>query len=142
MTEKFTNRALQKERLQKKNQLEGNHFKQKSDLKKQELKMYKLELEKNTSTEQANILLARIARAESAIAKLKNQLKIRGFTEKRGRPKKEVGSTYKEQRKKFTAHLQLDTYEYLQQLKKQRTINNISAFLDELVTNYQKKNSE
>lgn len=49
---------------------------------------------------------------------------------------------YQEQRKKFTAHLQLRTVEYLQQLKTSGNILNISAFLDDLVSEHEKKNSE
>ena len=79
---------------------------------------------------------------QRVIIKIQIELQKKGVTEKRDRPRKESSTTYKEQRKKFTAHLQLSTVEYLQQLKNNGSINNISAFLDELVAEHQKKNSE
>lgn len=84
----------------------------------------------------------KLNRCNSAIAKVSSRLKNLGVEEKRGRPKKADGERYQEQRKKFTAHLQPSTIEYLQQLKANGSINSISEFLDELIESHQKKNNE
>ena len=82
----------------------------------------------------------RLERNQNAIIKLLSRLKNLGVIEKRGRPKKAEGTHYQEKRKKFTAHLLPQTVEYLQTLKTNGSISNISSFLDELVTEHQKKN--
>lgn len=82
----------------------------------------------------------RLERNESICHKISSRLKSLGVPEKRGRPKKAEGEHYQEQRKKFTAHLQPDSVAYLQALKAAGTISNISAFLDELIAEHQKKN--
>ena len=92
--------------------------------------------------EEKKLYSLKLDRCDSAIAKISSRLKNLGVVEKRGRPKKADGERYQEQRKKFTAHLQMDTLEYLKQLKTNGFITNISAFLDELVAEHQKKNSE
>lgn len=99
-----------------------------------QLKHAQSEQEKRTFT-------FRLERNQNTTVKILNRLKSLGVTEKRGRPKKAEGEHYQEQRKKFTAHLQLDTVAYLQALKAAGTIANISAFLDELVVEHQKMNS-
>jgi len=68
------------------------------------------------------------------------RLKNLDYTEKKGRPKKELADTYKANRVKFTAHLQKENMDYVQQLKENGTIPNISAFLDELIAQHQKNN--
>lgn len=83
----------------------------------------------------------RLEHNQNATVKILSRLKSLGVTEKRGRPKKAEGEHYQEQRKKFTAHLHPQTVEYLHTLKTDGSISNISAFLDELVAEHQKKNS-
>lgn len=99
-----------------------------------QLQLAQTEQEKRTYT-------FRIKRNESISMKILSRLKSLGVQEKRGRPKKAEGEHYQEQRKKFTAHLQPDSVDYLKALKAAGTISNISAFLDELIAEHQKKNS-
>lgn len=82
----------------------------------------------------------RLERNKNVTEKTLSRLKNLGVTEKRGRPKKTTEERYQAKRKKFTAHLQPETVVYLQSLKANGSIPNISAFLDELVTEHQKKN--
>lgn len=111
-------------------------------VKKQEQQEVQKQLLQTNRIEEQQILTMKLNRCESAIAKISSRLKNLGLEEKRGRPKKADGERYQEQRKKFTAHLQMDTFDYLQQLKTNGAISNISAFIDELVAEHQKKNSE
>ena len=111
-------------------------------VKKQERQQLKLQLQNATTMEEKRLYSVKLDRCNSAIAKISSRLKNLGVEEKRGRPKKATGEHYQEQRKKFTAHLQLHTVEYLQQLKTSGNISNISAFLDDLVSEHEKKNSE
>lgn len=111
-------------------------------VKKQEQLQLQKQLHETHSIEEKRILTMKLDRCESAIAKISSRLKNLGVEEKRGRPKKAEGERYQEQRKKFTAHLQMNTVDYLQGLKASGTITNISAFIDELVAEHQKKNSE
>lgn len=131
-----------KEQLEKNQQLAIQHMQQSLADKKQELQGYKLAFTNAETEQEQKTLQFRMEHTQRIIIKIQNELQKKGVVEKRGRPKKESGTTYKEQRKKFTAHLQLATVEYLQQLKNNGSINNISAFLDELVAEHQKKNSE
>ncbi|MEK4712064.1 hypothetical protein [Sporosarcina sp. FSL K6-5500] len=84
-------------------------------------------------------LQARIHFQEQQITTILGRLKNAGYTDKRGRPKKEVADTYKANRVKFTAHLQKEQMDYVQQLKKEGTIPNISAFLDELIEQHRQQ---
>lgn len=111
-------------------------------VKKQEQQELQKQLLQTSNIEENRILTLKLDRCESAITKISSRLKNLGIEEKRGRPKKADGERYQEQRKKFTAHLQMDTLDYLQQLKANGAIANISAFVDELVAEHQKKNSE
>lgn len=111
-------------------------------LKKQEQLQLQKQLLETNSVEEKRIITMKLDRCESALAKISSRLKNLGVVEKRGRPKKADGERYQEQRKKFTAHLQMDTVDYLHQLKANGAIANISAFIDELVAEHQKKNSE
>jgi len=111
-------------------------------IKKQEqLQLQKLLLE-TPSIEEKRVITMKLDRCERALAKISSRLKNLGVVEKRGRPKKAEGERYQEQRKKFTAHLQIDKLNYLQELKASGAIPNISAFIDTLVAEHQKKNSE
>lgn len=85
-------------------------------------------------------LKARIRFQEQQITNILSRLKNAGHAEKRGRPKKEAADTYKANRVKFTAHLQKEQMDYVQQLKEEGTIPNISTFLDELIEQHQKNN--
>lgn len=111
-------------------------------MKKQERQQLQLQLQNAITMEEKRLYSVKLDRCNSAIAKISRRLKNLGVEEKRGRPKKATGEHYQEQRKKFTAHLQLHTVEYLQQLKTSGNISNISAFLDDLVSEHEKKNSE
>jgi len=115
------------------------HLQQNLANKKKELLDYKQSLANAKTENEQKTFQFRIEHTQRVIIKIQIELEKKGVTEKRGRPKKEEGTTYKEQRKKFTAHLQLFTIEYLQQLKANGTISNISAFLDELVAEHEKK---
>lgn len=68
--------------------------------------------------------------------KLKAKLSGLGYTDGRGRPKKQDSEKYTSSRSKFTAMLLSENLDYLQELKKAKKIKNISAFLDELIDNY------
>lgn len=131
-----------KEQLEKNQQLAIQHMQQRLADKKRQMQNYKREFATADTEQKQKTLQFRIDHTQRVIIKIQNELQKKGVVEKRGRPKKESGTTYKEQRKKFTAHLQLSTVEYLQQLKGNGSISNISAFLDELVAEHQKKNSE
>lgn len=62
------------------------------------------------------------------------KLKAAGVqVEKRGRPKKDPSEAYKQTHVKFTAMLKPENLEYLKRLKENGNIDNISAFLDELI---------
>lgn len=135
-------KTYRKEKMEKHQQHAIQHLQQNLANKKQELHGYKRSLANAATETEKKSFQFRIEHTQRVIIKIQNELQKKGVTEKRGRPKKEEGTTYKEQRKKFTAHLQLTTIDYLQQLKANCTISNISAFLDELVTEHEKKNSE
>lgn len=109
--------------------------------KKEERKELENQLHYAESELVKRVYISRLERNQSATVKLLSRLKNLGVVEKRGRPKKAEGERYQEQRKKFTAHLQPETVAYLQQLKADGSISNISAFIDELVAGHQKKNS-
>lgn len=111
-------------------------------IKKQEQRELQKQLLQTNTIEEKRILTMKLDRCNNSIAKISSRLKNLGVEEKRGRPKKADGERYQEQRKKFTAHLQMDIFDYLQQLKSSGAISNISAFIDELVAEHQKKNSE
>ena len=110
--------------------------------KKQERHQLQQQSLQAVTVEEKRLYSMKLDRCNSAITKILSRLKNLGVEEKRGRPKKATGEHYQEQRKKFTAHLQLNTIDYLQQLKTNGKIPNISAFLDELVAAHEKKNSE
>ena len=127
-----------KEQLEKNQQLAIQHMKQNLDDKKQELQTYKRAFAKADTEQEQKTLQFRMEHTQRVIIKIQNELQKKGVVEKEV-DQKESGTTYKEQRKKFTAHLQLSTLEYLQQLKTNGSISNISAFLDELVAEHQKE---
>ncbi|WP_105618638.1 hypothetical protein [Vallitalea okinawensis] len=64
---------------------------------------------------------------------LQRKLSELGFKDNRGRPKKMPEDKYAANRTKFTAMLNTDNLDYIKQLKSDGQINNISAFLDELI---------
>lgn len=65
---------------------------------------------------------------------LTQKLKATGVqVEKRGRPKKEPSEAYKQTHVKFTAMLKPGNLDYLKRLKDSGSIDNISAFLDDLI---------
>lgn len=59
---------------------------------------------------------------------------------KRGRPKKINKKNYSDTHMKFTAMLAPENFIYLKQLKQDKKITNISAFLDTLIEKYAKDN--
>lgn len=109
--------------------------------KKEDRKELEYQLLHAKSDQEKRTYTFRLERNQNATIKLLSRLKNLGVIEKRGRPKKAEGTHYQEKRKKFTAHLLPQTVEYLQTLKNNGSISNISAFLDDLVTEHQKKNS-
>jgi hypothetical protein len=71
---------------------------------------------------------------EKKKAVLNQKLKGAGVqVEKRGRPKKDPSEAYKQTHVKFTAMLKPENLDYLKRLKENGNIDNISAFLDELI---------
>lgn len=108
--------------------------------KKKECKELVLSIKLEESEQKKKLYTFRLERTEQLIVKISNRLKNLGITENRGRPKKAVGEHYQEQRKKFTAHLQPETWTYVQSLKASGSISNISAFLDEVIAEHQKMN--
>src|SRR4051812_43527144 len=106
-----------KEQMEKHQQQVIQHLQQNLANKKQELHDYQKSLDRAETEAEQKTFQFRIEHTQRVIIKIQNELQKKGVTEKRGRPKKETGTTYKEQRKKFTAHLQLTTIDYLQQLK-------------------------
>lgn len=134
--------ANRKERLEKQQQQVIKHLQQNLITKKQELLDYKHALANAQTEAEQKTFQFRMDYTQRVILKIQQELQKKGVTEKRGRPKKEAGTTYKAQRKKFTAHLQLATIDYLQLLKANGTISNVSAFLDELVAAHKKRNSD
>lgn len=108
-------------------------------VKKQEQLQLQKQLHEIHSIEEKRVITMKLDRCESAITKISSRLKNLGVEEKRGRPKKANGERYQEQRKKFTAHLQVDTVDYLHLLKANGAIANISAFIDELIVEHKKR---
>lgn len=131
-----------KEQSEKYQLLAIQHLQQNLMNKKQELLEHQQALVNASTEAEQKTFQFRIDHTQRVILKIQSELHKKGIVEKRGRPKKAAGTTYKEQRKKFTAHLQLTTIDYLQHLKANGHITNISAFLDELVATHEKKNSE
>ncbi|RKQ12139.1 hypothetical protein [Ureibacillus endophyticus] len=125
--------------LKKQNEMKIVQLTQSLQQKKTEQKQLQEQLTQAQNIQEIQLYTARLQRAERSISSISSRLKNLGVTEKRGRPKKEASERYQDQRKKFTAHLQPETVEYLKTLKADGIISNISAFLDDLVAEYQKK---
>ncbi|KAB7666036.1 hypothetical protein [Bacillus sp. B1-b2] len=106
-----------------------------------QLKGYRVSLIKEESDLERKRLNHKIILLNQRRKGLKERLKQLGYEDKRGRPKKIEADTYKGQRIKFTAHLLPKNMEYLKQLKESKKIDNISAFLDELIQSNRKKGS-
>lgn len=104
-----------------------------------QLKEYKVALVREGSELERKRLNHKIILLDQRRQWLKDRLIQLGYKDKRGRPKKITGDTYKGQRIKFTAHLLPENMEYLKQLKEIGTVDNISAYLDELIQLDRKK---
>ena len=104
------------------------------------IKQFKQQLAQATLPKQQKQLEFRLQQQRKIEEVILGRLKKLNYTEKRGRPKKEVVDTYKANRVKFTAHLQKDHMIYVKQLQANGQIQNISAFLDELIADHQKNN--
>lgn len=104
------------------------------------IRSFKEQLQQTTFPKQRELLLKQIIRQEQALASILGRLKNAGYTEKRGRPKKEPEHSYKGSRIKFTAHLLPEQLHYMKQLQADGHIDNISAFLNTLIAEHQKKN--
>ncbi|WP_342533892.1 hypothetical protein MHB40_03175 [Lysinibacillus sp. FSL K6-0057] len=107
---------------------------------KQNLLDFKQQLAATNNSALHKQLEKRIHFQEQQMTNILGRLKNAGYVEKRGRPKKEVADTYKANHIKFTAHLQKEQLDYVKQLQSTGQITNVSAFLDELITQHQKKN--
>lgn len=135
----YSSRERIKLDLEKQNELKIVRLTQSLQQRKTEQKELLGQLTQAQTLQEKQLYTARLQRAERSISSISSRLKNLGVIEKRGRPKKAEGTHYQEKRKKFTAHLLPQTVEYLQTLKNNGSISNISAFLDELVTEHQKK---
>ncbi|QSB12305.1 hypothetical protein JTI58_12130 [Lysinibacillus fusiformis] len=107
---------------------------------KQNLQDFKQQLQASSNPKLQKQLEVRIRHQEQQLTAILGRLKNAGYTDKRGRPKKEVTDTYKANRIKFTAHLQKEQMDYVKQLQATGQIANVSAFLDELIAQHQKNN--
>lgn len=103
----------------------------------QDFKQQLLETNKPSLRKQ---LEKRIQFQQQQMTTILGRLKIAGYVDKRGRPKKEVSDTYKANRVKFTAHLRKEQMEYAKQLQADGQIANVSAFLDDLIAQHKKNN--
>ncbi|MCP1143661.1 hypothetical protein [Lysinibacillus endophyticus] len=137
----YNSRERIKQDLIKQNELKILQLIQSLQHLKTERKQLLEHLTQAQTIQEKQLYTTRLQRAERSISSISSRLKKLGVEEKRGRPKKAEGERYQEQRKKFTAHLHPETVEYLKTLKVDGYISNISAFLDELVADHQKKNS-
>lgn len=107
---------------------------------KQNLQDFKQQLAATNNPPLQKQLEKRIYFQKQQLTAILGRLKNAGYVEKRGRPKKEITDTYKANRVKFTAHLQQEQMVYVKELQATGQITNVSAFLDELITQHQKKN--
>lgn len=131
--------ALQKQEAQR-NQLYMEQQLQTLTDVKQNLQDFKQQLQASSNPKLQKQLEVRIRHQEQQMTNILGRLKNAGYTDKRGRPKKEVTDTYKANRIKFTAHLQKEQMDYIKQLQATGQIANVSAFLDELIAQHQKNN--
>jgi hypothetical protein len=68
---------------------------------------------------------------------LSNKLLAKGYkTEKRGRPKKDINLKYKTTHTRIGCYFTKSNANYLKQLKRDGLINDISAFLNDLINEY------
>lgn len=107
---------------------------------KQNQRDFEQQLAATDNPNRQKLLESKIRFQQQMAEKIVGRLKNAGYVEKRGRPKKEVADTYKANRVKFTAHLQTEQMDYVKHLQATGQIANVSAFLDELIAQHQKKN--
>lgn len=127
----FFQRALDQHQVKKDREIK--RLMEQVDSVKSQSKNYKAALMKEESELERKKLNHRIILLDQRRQGLMERLKQLGYEDKRGRPKKIATDTYKGQRIKFTAHLLPENMEYLKHLKENGRIDNISAFLDELI---------
>lgn len=137
----FDHREYLRSEQEKQKQRSISQAQEQLQLKKDERKVLERQLLHAESDQEKRTYTFRLEHNQNVTVKILSRLKNLGVQEKRGRPKKAEGEHYQAQRKKFTAHLQPETVVYLQALKTAGSVANISAFLDELVADHQKKNS-
>ena len=137
----FDHREYLRSEQEKQKQRSISQAQEQLQLKKDERKELERQLLHAESDQEKRTYTFRLEHNHNVTVKILSRLKNLGVQEKRGRPKKAEGEHYQSQRKKFTAHLQPETVAYLQELKTAGSVANISAFLDELVAEHQKKNS-
>ncbi|KFZ43676.1 hypothetical protein CS060_13140 [Anoxybacillus flavithermus] len=129
-------RLFDLEQYEKKQKKQIEHLLEKQKEFLSEWKALKKAFETESDAFEKKRITYKMQSLERRIEMVKEELKKKGYKDNRGRPKKEAGTTYKEQRVKFTAHLLPETIAYLKALKEKGVIPDLSSFLDELVRHH------